>query len=111
MSYYSKQIKHYRRSTDFTTNIGEAMYIIWIKDFFKQTSMKKGQKKHILDYNTEKFSIIIKDDINMFLSTQILMQTEKNVVLQVNFVNDIKKIRVELKWHIEGNEQVILQHS
>ena len=49
------------------------MYIIWIKDFFKETKMKKGYKKQILDYNIEKFILIIRDNINIFSSTKILI--------------------------------------
>lgn len=39
------------------------------------------------------------------------MQTKKNVVPQVNSMNDIKKIKKELKKHIERNEHERLQHS
>ena len=59
--------------------------------------MKKSYKKQILDYNTEKFSLIVRDDIDIFSSTKILTQTNKNAVLQVNSVSDRKKIRGELK--------------
>ncbi len=59
MSYYLKWIKRYRSVTGFTTGIGKVMHITWIKDFFKQTNMKKSYKKHILDYNVEKFSLMV----------------------------------------------------
>ena len=56
----------------FTTGIGEAIPITWIKDFFEQINMKNGYKKQILDYNIEKFGLIVRDDINLFSFTKIL---------------------------------------
>lgn len=77
MSHYPKQIKYYRSATIFTTDIWEAMHITWIKDFFKQTNMKKSYKKQILDQNVKKFSLMVRDDINMFFSTETLTDTDK----------------------------------
>ncbi len=57
----------------FTTGIGLTMLIIWIKDFYKQTNMRKSYKKQILDYNINKFSLVIRDDIDMFFSDKILI--------------------------------------
>ncbi len=57
------------------------MHITWINDFFKQTNMRKGYKKQILDYNVEKFSLIVRDDIDLFSSTKILTQDDKNAAL------------------------------
>ena len=48
------------------------MHIIWIKDFFKQTNIKKNYEKQILNYNIEKFSLMVKDNIDIFSSTKIL---------------------------------------
>lgn len=45
------------------------MHITWIKVFFKQTNIKKGYEKQILDKNVKKLSLMIRDDINMFFST------------------------------------------
>ena len=59
--------------------------------------MRKKYKKQILDYNIEKFSLMVKDDIDIFVSIKILIQADKNAVLQVNSMNDAKKIREELK--------------
>ncbi len=44
-----------------------------MKDFFKQTNMRKNYEKQILDYNIEKFSPMIRDNINLFSSTEILI--------------------------------------
>ncbi len=46
---YLEWIKYYRSMMGFTTGIGEVIYIIWIKDFFKQTNMRKSYKRRILD--------------------------------------------------------------
>lgn len=66
--------------------------------------MRKDYKKQILDHNVEKFSLIVRDDIDMFLFTKILTQVDKNAVLQVKSVSSAKKIEKELKWHIGRNE-------
>ncbi len=97
MSYYPEWIKLYGSATGFTPGIGEAMHITWIKDFFKQTNMRKDYEKQILDYNVEKFSLMVRDDIDLFSSTEILTQADKNAALQVNSVSGAKKIRKELK--------------
>lgn len=55
--------------------------------------MRQIYKRQILDYNIEKFNLIVKDDINMFLFSKILKWADKNVVLLINFVNNTKKIR------------------
>lgn len=81
----------------FITGIKEAIYIIWIKDFFKQINMRKHYKKQILDHNVEKFSLIVRDDIDMFLFTKILTEVDKNAILQVKLVSSAKKIEKELK--------------
>lgn len=54
---------------------------------------------------------MVKDDIGMFSSTVILIQADKNAVLQVNSVSSAKKIRKEFKWYIERSEQLKLRHS
>ncbi len=87
------------------------MHIIWIKDFFKQTKMRKGYEKQILDYNVEKFSLMIRYNIDLFSSTKILTQANENATLQVNSVSDAKKIREKLKWYIERREQLRLGHN
>lgn len=43
--------------------------------------MRKRYKRQILDHNIEKFSLIVKDNINIFSSTKLLMQANKNTVL------------------------------
>ncbi len=73
------------------------MYIILIKDLFKQINMRKSYKKQILDYNIKKFSLMIKNNINKFSSHEILIQANKNIIMQVNFVDSAKKIREKLK--------------
>ena len=59
--------------------------------------MRKGYEKQILDHHIEKFSLIVKDDIDMFSSTEILTEVNKNVALQVNSVSDAKSIMEDLK--------------
>ena len=95
----------------FIIGIGEAMYITWIKDFFKQTNIKKSYMRQILDYNVEKFSLMVRDDINIFSFTKILTQADKNAILQVNSISDVKKIREELKWYIKRSKQLKLGYS
>ena len=96
MFHYPEWIKHNGSATGFTTGIEEAMHITWIKDCFKQTNMKKGYEKQILDHNVEKFSLMIKDDIDMFFSTEILTEADKNTALH-NSVSGAKKITEDLK--------------
>ena len=73
--------------------------------------MKIDYKKEILNHNIEKFSLRVKDDIDMFLSNKILTQANKSAVLYFNSVNDTKKIRKDLKGHIKRNRQIRLQYS
>ncbi len=89
MSHYSEWIKHY--------GIGETIHITWIKNFFKQTNMRKDYEKQVLDYNIKKFNLMVRDDIDLFSSTKIQIQANKNAALQINSVNGAKKIREELK--------------
>lgn len=72
--------------------------------FLYQMNIRNDYKKQIVDHNVEKFRMIVRDDIDMFLTTKILMQANKNTVLQVNSVSDTKKIRDKLKWHIKKNK-------
>ncbi len=73
--------------------------------------MRKGYEKQIPDYNVEKFSLMVRDDIDLFSSTEILTQANENAALQVNSVNGAKKIREKLKWYIEKSERLRLGHS
>ncbi len=73
--------------------------------------MRKGYEKQILDYNVEKFSLMVTNDIDLFSSTKILIQADKNTALQVNSVSGAKKIREELKWYIEKSERLRLGYS
>lgn len=111
MSYYLALIKCYRSAIDFITSIQEVMQITWINNFFKPINMRKSHKKQILDHNVEKFWLIIRDDIDILLSTEMFMQANKNTVLEINFVNSAQKIREEFKWYIEINKHKKLQHS
>ena len=97
MSHYPEWNKHYGNATGFITGIGEAMHITWIKNFFKQTNMRKSYEKQILDHKVEKFSLMIRDDIDMFSSTETLTESDKNAALQVNSVSGAKKITEDLK--------------
>ncbi len=111
MSHYPEWIKRYRNAMGFSTGIREVMYITWIKDFFKQTNMRKGYEKQILDYNVEKFSLMVRDNIDLFSSNEILTSADENVALQVNFMSGAKKIREELKWYIQKSERLRLGQS
>lgn len=73
--------------------------------------MGKNYEKQILDHSIEKFSLIIKDNIDMFSSTKALTEVNKNVVLQINSINSAKKIIKDLKWHIKKDKYIKLQHS
>ncbi len=66
--------------------------------------MKKSYERQILDFNIENFSLMVRDDINLFSSTKILTQVDENAALQVNSVSGAKKIREELKWFIKRSE-------
>ena len=111
MSHYPNWIKLYGSATGFTTGIGEAMHITWIKDFFKRTNMRKGYEKQILDHNVEKFSLMVRADLDMFPSAETLTQADRNVALQVNSVSGAKKIMKDLKWHLGKDECQRLQYS
>ena len=65
--------------------------------------MSKSYKRQILDYNIKKFSLIVRADINLFSSTKILTQANKNAALQVNSMSGAKKIKEKLKWYIKKN--------
>lgn len=58
--------------------------------------MRKDYEKQILNYNIGNLNLIIRDDLDIFSSTKILTQIDKNAVLQINLVNDAKKLREEL---------------
>lgn len=62
-------------------NIEKAMYITQIKNFFKQINIKKSYKRQILDHNIEKFSLIVKTDLNMFFFIKTLTQANQNATL------------------------------
>lgn len=57
----------------FTIGIEEVMHIIQINDFLKQINIRKNYKRQILDYNIKKFSLIVRDNINMFFFIKILI--------------------------------------
>lgn len=63
-----------------------------IKDIFWQTNIRKDYEKRILDCNVNKFSLIIKDDMNIFVSIKIIILANKNVILQINSISGIKKL-------------------
>lgn len=91
--------------------IRKAMHIIWIKDFFKRTNIRKSYEKQILDYNVKKFGLIIRANLDMFSSAKTLIQVDQNAILQVNLVNGIKKIIKDLKWHFRKDKCQRLQYS
>ena len=73
------------------------MHIIWIKDFFKRTNMKKGYEKQILDHNVKKFNLMVRADLDMFSSAKTLTQADQNAALQLNSLSGAKKIMEDLK--------------
>lgn len=87
------------------------MHITQINNFFKQTNMRKGYKKQILNHNIEKFGLIVRVDLDMFSFAKTLTQAKQNAILQVNLVNNAKKIMEDLKWHLRKNKYQKLQYS
>lgn len=81
ISHYLKQIKYYKSGTSFTINIEEVIHIMQIKDFFKRIKIKKGYEKQILNHNAEKFSQMIRDNIDIFSSNKKFTEVEKNAAL------------------------------
>lgn len=59
--------------------------------------MKKGYKGQVLNHNIEKFSQMVKDDMDIFSNTKILMQTNQNVILQIQSMSGTKEIKEQLK--------------
>lgn len=110
-SYYSKQIKRHKNINNFITNIGNAIYIILIKNFCKKTNIKNNYKKQILNYNIKKFSLIIKNIINKFFSSKTLIKANNNVILQINFVSNTKKFRKNLKQLVKKTGYISLQYN
>lgn len=72
MSHYPNWIKLYWSTRGFTTGIEEVMHITWIQDFFKWTNMRKSYKKQILNHNVKKFSLMVRADLDMFISAKTL---------------------------------------
>lgn len=58
--------------------------------------MKKSYKKQILDHNVKKFNLMIKTYLAMFFSIKTLTQTDQNIALQINLINNPKKIIKDL---------------
>ena len=73
--------------------------------------MRKGYEKQILDWNIEKFSLMVKADLDIFASAETLTQANQNAELQVNLVSGVINIMKDLKWHLEKDERRRLQYS
>lgn len=58
--------------------------------------MRKGYEKQILDYNVEKFNMIVTADLDMFSSMEILTQADQDVSLHINSISGVKKIIEDL---------------
>lgn len=54
---------------------------------------------------------MIKDNIKIFFYSKILIQTKKNTILQVNSINNTKRIIKKFVKHIEKNKQIKLENS
>ena len=87
------------------------MQIPWIKDFFKQTNIRRVDEKPTLDHNVEKFNLMVRDNINIFSSTKTLTEANKIVALQVNPISGIKNITKDLKCHMRKDTHIRLRHS
>lgn len=46
------------------------MHILWMKDFYKLTNIKKENKKEILNYYIESFGLIVKANLDKFFFCQ-----------------------------------------
>lgn len=68
--------------------------------------MKKGYKNQILDYDVEKFNLIVKNDINIFVFSKSLIKANKNILLKVTSLNRAKKIWNNLKNFIKKVEYI-----
>lgn len=62
--------------------------------------MIKSYKNQILNHNVEKFSLIIRDDRYMLSFIKTLIEANKNAALQINCVNDAKKITKDFKYYV-----------
>lgn len=80
------------------------MHITQIKDFFKQTNIRKNYKRQIIDHNVEKFSLMIKHNIDIFPFIKILINVNHNNILQINSMSSANKIGEEIKQHIKKNK-------
>lgn len=72
---------------------------------FLNKYIRKKDMRQILNHYFEKFSLMIRDDIEILSSTKIPIQPNKNVILEVNFVSGAKNIKDEINKYIESNEQ------
>lgn len=80
------------------------MYITEIKDFFKQTNIRKSYKKQILNYNIEKFILMVRNNLDIFFFAKTLTQTDQDATLQVNSIKSAKKIMEDWKQYFEKNK-------
>lgn len=46
----------------------------------------------MLDYNIKRFNLMIKNNRKMFFSSKISIKVNKNTILQLELINNIKKI-------------------
>lgn len=73
--------------------------------------MQKSYEKQILNYNVEKFNLIVKDNKNIFFFTKTLTKVNKNATLQVNSIYNVQKIIKDLKQYIGKDKYIRLCHS
>ena len=73
--------------------------------------MKKDYEKQILDHNVEKFSLMVREDIDMFSSIETIIEADKNAIMQVNSVSGAKSIPEDMKWHIGKDKRIKLRHN
>lgn len=73
--------------------------------------MKKGYEKQIPDLNVEKFSLMVRDNLNIFFLIKISHQVKYNSALQINSVSSAKKIIKDLKQHFGKDERQKLQYK
>ena len=73
--------------------------------------MKNSYEKQTLDHNVEKFSLMVRDDIDMFSSIETLTEADKNAALQINSINGVKSITEDLKCYVRKDKCIRLRYS
>lgn len=62
----------------------------------------------MLDYNIKRFNLMIKNNRKMFFSSKILIKMNKNAILQLELINNTKKIIKNLNQLIKKTKYIKL---